>query len=114
MLSWTRVFLEKESETVQRSGAAQAYAEMLVSYGDNFLDRNLPDIISRIQENDSVAKEGYLGIFVFLPGCLEEKFEKYFDLIFPLIIEAFSDNNEKVRNVSNKIFEICIKLYFLS
>jgi len=110
MLGWCKVFLEKDCETVQRSGAAQAYAECLVSFGEVYLDKMLPDIIAKIQDNDAIAKEVFLGIFVFLPGCLEEKFERYFDIIFPLIIEAFSDNNERVRSVSNKIFEICIKL----
>ena len=46
-----------------------------------------------------------------MPGCLGDKFEKYFELIFPLIIECFSDEHENVRNVSNKIFEICIKIF---
>ena len=111
MIKFLVSFLEKESETVQRSGAAQAYAEILVSFGDAYIDKHLMHLISKIQEGDHVVKEGYLSIFVFLPGCLGDKFEKYFELIFPLIIEAFSDDHENVRNVSNKIFEICIKLY---
>lgn len=111
IIIWLDQFLSNQSETVQRSGSAQAYAEILVAMGDGFVDKTLPNIISKIQDNDHVAKEGYLSIFVFLPGCMGEKFEKYFDLIFPLIIEAFSDDHENVRNVSNKIFEICIRLY---
>ena len=111
MIKYLVSFLEKESETVQRSGAAQAYAEIIVSFGENYIDKHLMHLISKIQEGNHVIKEGYLSIFVFLPGCLGDKFEKYFELIFPLIIEAFSDEHENVRNVSNKIFEICIKLY---
>ena len=111
MLKWIVSFLEKETDTVQRSGAAQAYAEILVSFGDNYIDKHLSRLINKIQDGDYIVKEGYLSIFVFLPGCLGDKFEKYFDLIFPLIIEAFSDEHENVRNVSNKIFEICIKLF---
>lgn len=111
IMLWLDKFLTYQSETVQRSGAAQAYAEILVAMGDSFIDHTLPNIISKVQENDYITKEGYLSIFVFLPGCMGEKFEKYFDLIFPLIIEGFSDDHENVRNVSNKIFEICIRLY---
>ena len=111
MLKWIVSFLEKETDTVQRSGAAQAYAEILVSFGDNYIDKHLSRLINKIQDGDHIVKEGYLSIFVFLPGCLGDKFEKYFELIFPLIIEAFSDEHENVRNVSNKIFEICIKLF---
>jgi hypothetical protein len=110
ILEWIKIYLESDSETVQKSGAAQAYAEILESFGETFIDRQLPSIISKVQEGNNIVKEGYLSIFVFLPGCLQERFEKYFDLIFPLIIEGFSDDHENVRNVSNKIFEICIKL----
>ena len=82
----------------------------MVAFGDAFIDKEITKIISKIQEGDHISREGYLSIFVFLPGCLQEKFEKYFELVFPLIIEGFSDDHENVRNVSNKIFEICIKL----
>ena len=104
-------YLTYQSETVQKSGAAQGYAEILVAMGDAFIDRTLPMIINKAQGDDPITKEGYLSIFVFLPGCMEDKFEKYFDLIFPLIIDGFSSEYENVRNVSNKIFEICIRLY---
>ena len=106
IIEWIKIFLEKDSETVQKSGAAQAYAEILVAFGDAFIDKEITKIISKIQEGDHISREGYLSIFVFL----QEKFEKYFELVFPLIIEGFSDDHENVRNVSNKIFEICIKL----
>jgi len=111
MLNWIRTYIESEADTVQKSGSAQAYAEILVSMGEKFIDKYILHIISKIQEGNSIEKEGYLSIFVFLPGCLGEKFEKYFELIFPLIIDGFSDEHENVRNVSNKIFEICIRLF---
>ena len=111
MLKWIKGYLEKESDTIQRSGAAQAYAEIMIAYGEGYIDKMLPQIITMIRENDRHAKEGYLGIFVFLPGCLGDKFEKYFDFLLPLILEGLSDDYENVRNVSNRIFEICIKLF---
>ena len=111
MIIWLEGFLESDSDTVHRSGAAQGYAEILVSFDEAFIDRHLMLLINKIQEGNHIVKEGYLSIFVFLPGCLGDKFEKYFELIFPLIIEGFSDDHENVRNVSNKIFEICIKIF---
>ena len=111
MMKWLEGFLESESDMVHRSGAAQGYAEILVSFEESFIDKYLMKLINKIQEGDHVVKEGYLSVFVFLPGCLGDKFEKYFELIFPLIIEGFSDEHENVRNVSNKIFEICIKIF---
>ena len=97
MLSWITQFLEKESETVQRSGAAQAYAEILVNFGENIMEKYLKKIIDKIKEGNYIVKEGYLSLFVFLPGCLGDKFEKYFKDIFILIIESFSDEHEIVR-----------------
>ena len=111
MIKWLEGFLESESDMVHRSGAAQGYAEIIVSFEESFIDKYLMKLINKIQEGDHIVKEGYLSVFVFLPGCLGDKFEKYFELIFPLIIEGFSDDHENVRNVSNKIFEICIKIF---
>ena len=111
MMKWLEGFLEKDSDTVKRSGAAQGYAEILVSFEESYIDKYLMRLINKIQEGDHIIKEGYLSVFVFMPGCLGDKFEKYFELIFPLIIECFSDEHENVRNVSNKIFEICIKIF---
>ena len=111
MMNWLESFLEKETDTVKRSGAAQGYAEILVSFEESFTDKYLMRLINKIQDGNHIIKEGYLSVFVFMPGCLGDKFEKYFELIFPLIIECFSDEHENVRNVSNKIFEICIKIF---
>lgn len=111
IIDWISYYLEHEVDLVQRSGASQAYAEILIAFGEDNLTNSLPNIIDKIQTDNKICKEGYLGIFVFLPGCLGEKFEKYFDYVFPLIIDGFSDESEKVRNVSNKIFEICITLF---
>ena len=111
MFKWLESFLEKDTDTVKRSGAAQGYAEILVSFEESYIDKYLMRLINKIQDGNHIIKEGYLSVFVFLPGCLGNKFEKYFELIFPLIIECFSDEHENVRNVSNKIFEICIKIF---
>lgn len=111
IINWVSYYLEHDVEMVQRSGAAQAYAEILIAFGEENIENNLPGLVEKIQQPNKIHKEGYLSIFVFLPSCLGEKFEKYFDHIFPLIIDGFSDDNEKVRNVSNKIFEICIGIF---
>lgn len=111
IIDWVSYYLEHEVDLVQRSGAAQAYAEILIAFGENNIAKTLPEIISKIRTDDKVKKEGYMSIFVFMPSCLGQRFEKYFDFIFPLIIDGFSDDNEKVRNVSNKIFEICISIF---
>ena len=48
MLKWIRSYLEKESDTIQRSGAAQAYAEIMIAYGEGYIDKMLPQIITLI------------------------------------------------------------------
>ena len=111
IINWVSHFLETECDLVQRSGSAQAYAEILLAFGEDNITKSLPLIISKIQQDNKVWKEGYLGIFVFLPSCMGERFEIFFDYVFPLIIDGFSDDSEKVRNVSNKIFEICISIF---
>lgn len=108
---WISFYLENDCDLVQRSGSAQAYAEILLAFGEDNITKSLPFIIDKIQQENKIWKEGYLGIFVFLPSCMGERFEMYFDYVFPLIIDGFSDESEKVRNVSNKIFEICISIF---
>ena len=108
MINFCSFYLEKESQLVELTGASQAYAEILISFNKEFLDIKLKELINKIINGNLIIKEGYLSVFVFLTGCLGEDFQCYFDIVFPLIIEAFSNENEKIRNVSTKIFEICI------
>ncbi len=108
MINFCSFYLEKESQLVELTGAAQAYVEIIISFNKEFLDIKLKEIINKIKNGNLILKEGYLSVFVFLTGCLGEDFQCYFDIVFPLIIEAFSNENEKIRNVSTKIFEICI------
>ena len=108
MIEYCSFFLEKESSIVELTGASQAYAEILVSFGKEYLDKKLPEIVNKIKTGNLIVKEGYLSVFVFLTGCLGEDFQSYFNIVFPLIIEGFSNEKENIRNVSTKIFEICI------
>ena len=109
IIDWLKSYLCRDIDTVQRSGSAQAFSEIFAAYGEEFIDIQMPELVSTITEGDEKTKEGFLSVFVFLPGALEEKFEKYFPIVFPLIIDAFSSSSEAIRAVSNRIFEICIK-----
>lgn len=40
MLKWIVQFLENNCETIKRSGAAQAYSEILVSFGESYVDKH--------------------------------------------------------------------------
>ncbi len=52
MLKLIVSFLEKEIDTVQRFSAAQAYSEILISFGDNYIDKHLIRLINKIQEDE--------------------------------------------------------------
>jgi len=61
--------LKSPESAVERSGAAHGLSEVLMAWGNERVERYLPDILetARKPESPVEVKEGYLGLFVYLP-----------------------------------------------
>eukprot|EP01022_Parablepharisma_sp_SALTPOND_P008185 TRINITY_DN135344_c2_g1_i1.p1 TRINITY_DN135344_c2_g1~~TRINITY_DN135344_c2_g1_i1.p1 ORF type:complete len:2658 (-),score=295.29 TRINITY_DN135344_c2_g1_i1:34-7386(-) len=108
---WLKSIIQKEGSPVERSGAAQGYAEIIAEQGTEYLEGVLDQLIEHTRDKSSVVREGYFGVFLFLPLSFGEAFEKYFTLILPVVLEALTDQEEQVRSTANRVVQICIRQY---
>lgn len=52
--------------------------------------------------------EGYIGVFVFLPVILKDKFKVYISKVLDNTVEYVTHYNEKVRDISLRVLKILI------
>lgn len=53
-------------------------------------------------------REGYIGVFVFLPVILKEKFKQYISAILENTVEYVTNEHDKVREISLRVLKILI------
>ena len=111
VIIWLKSVMQKEGQLVERSGAAQGYAEIIAEQGSEYLEGMLEQLIEKLRDKSPIIREGYFGLFLFLPISFGESFEKYFTLILPIVLEALADPIESVRNTATKVVQICIRQY---
>lgn len=111
MLGWVRENMDhKESQSAEKSGAAQGYAEMISSHGKALFERYIAEVIKNAQHKLPHLREAYRGVLVFLPGCFDEYVE-YLSMLVPVMIEGLADEVDEVRKVSMRNVKICIKQF---
>lgn len=61
-----------------------------------------------MKDDRSYLKEGYIGIFVFLPNILKDKFKKYIKTVLENTVEFVTHYNDKVRDITLRVLKILI------
>jgi len=102
-----------DSNTIDRAGAAQAMSEITYALGKGYIEKVLPVYLANTTSNQVHIKESYIGIFAFLPAIMEEEFEPYISDVVDNIIDAISDENEIIRNLSIRVVKILIQRFGL-
>uniref|UniRef100_UPI00358E4439 stalled ribosome sensor GCN1 isoform X2 n=1 Tax=Myxine glutinosa TaxID=7769 RepID=UPI00358E4439 len=102
LLPWLMETLTSEQSSVDRSGAAQGLAEVLVSLGAQKMQTLIPDIIGSASRAELPAhvRDGYLLMFVHLPATFGEEFTPYLGQIIPAILKGLADETEFVRDTA--------------
>jgi len=107
------------SSSVERAGAAQGLAEVIVSLGiDRFRDM-LPDIVAQVANAggagpaDCGIREGILYIFVYMPQACEnpQDFEPFVADVLSPVLQGLADESEEVRSVALSAAKVLIELY---
>ncbi|CAK9009849.1 unnamed protein product, partial [Durusdinium trenchii] len=77
VLPWLFEMLRSSGSAVERSGAAHGLSEVLMAKGSDRIEMLLPDILTNAsnQEADPEAREGYMGLFCYLPVAMGSTFE---------------------------------------
>lgn len=113
LLPWLMQTLTSESSSVDRSGAAQGLSEVVGGLGVEKLHKLMPEIIATAERTDIAAhvKDGYIMMFIYMPGAFPNEFTPYIGLIINPILKALADENEFVRETALKAGQRIVNLY---
>ncbi|XP_011194571.1 eIF-2-alpha kinase activator GCN1 [Zeugodacus cucurbitae] len=113
LLPWLMQTLTSESSSVDRSGAAQGLAEVVGGLGVEKLHQLMPDIITTAERTDIAphVKDGYIMMFIYMPGPFPKDFTPYIGQIINPILKALADENEYVRETALKAGQRIVNLY---
>ncbi|KRK05621.1 uncharacterized protein Dyak_GE27770, isoform A [Drosophila yakuba] len=113
LLPWLMETLTSESSSVDRSGAAQGLSEVVGGLGVEKMHKLMPEIISTAERVDIAAhvKDGYIMMFIYMPGAFQEEFTPYIGQIINPILKALADESEYVRDTALKAGQRIVNLY---
>nr|XP_049695154.1 eIF-2-alpha kinase activator GCN1 [Helicoverpa armigera] len=113
LLPWLMHTLTSESSSVDRSGAAQGLSEVVAGLGVHKLHKIMPDIIATAERTDIAphVKDGYIMMFIYMPGAFTDDFLPYIGQIINPILKALADENEYVRETALKAGQRIVNLY---
>lgn len=92
----------------QRIGAAYGIAAVVKGLGISSLKKNsvLPRLEESIRGKESIARQGALFCFARLSERLGFLFEPYVIVILPLLLNAFADSNQHVRDAASEASKV--------
>ncbi|XP_074643687.1 stalled ribosome sensor GCN1-like [Tubulanus polymorphus] len=113
LLPWLMQTLTSEQSSVDRSGAAQGLAEVVGGLGIEKLHKLMPDIIQTSERSDiaSHVRDGYIMMYIYLPGVFGNDFTPYVGPILPSILQALADESEYVRDTALRAGQRIINMY---
>lgn len=113
LLPWLMQTLTSETSSVDRSGAAQGLSEVVGGLGVEKLHKLMPEIIATAERTDIAphVKDGYIMMFIYMPGAFPNEFTPYIGLIINPILKALADENEYVRDTALKAGQRIVNLY---
>ncbi|KJE95363.1 hypothetical protein CAOG_08919 [Capsaspora owczarzaki ATCC 30864] len=100
LLPWLLDTIRSETSAVDRAGAAQGLSEVLAALGVERLEALIPDILQNATSGKTVVREGYLMLFVFLPGTFGESFKPFINTVLPPVLKGLADESEAVRDAA--------------
>ncbi|KAL6074695.1 eIF-2-alpha kinase activator GCN1 [Balamuthia mandrillaris] len=111
LIPWLLQTMESDAGTVERSGAAQALSEVLAGSDESKFDELMPSIQKGIDDARPHVREGFISLFVYLPGALGEQFESYLGEVLPAILQGLADETEMVRDVAMRAGQSIVTQY---
>ena len=110
LLPWLFSTLQSHESAVERSGAAHGLSEVLMAMGTERIAGLLPDILQNASDTDASVevREGYLGLFVFLPNTMKDAFAPYVAQVLEVLLPGLADEAEPVRDVAYRASQVLV------
>ena len=113
LMPWLLEKLKCESSQVDRSGAAQAIAEVVSALGLSKLDDFMEQIILTIDDPslEPHVKDGYLMLFIYFPIVMQDDFSPYVGLIIGPVLKGLAEDVEYVRETALLAGQRIVNMY---
>lgn len=113
LMPWLMETLISETNSVDRSGAAQGLSEVMGGLGIEKLRKFMPEIIATAERNDIAphVKDGYIMLFIYLPMVFTLEFTSYIGQIINPVLKALADENEFVRETALRAGQRIVNMY---
>lgn len=111
VLPWLLNMLKSSESNVERSGAAHGLSEVLMAMGTDRIELLLPDILHNATNSSAPpeVKEGYLGLFVYLPVAMGIHFEKHIEPVLTALLRGIADDVGAVRDTAFKAAQVLVR-----
>eukprot|EP00438_Fugacium_kawagutii_P018065 Skav221810 [mRNA] locus=scaffold2435:150008:164231:- [translate_table: standard] len=107
VLPWLFEMLRSPGSAVERSGAAHG-SSMFVAKLEVLMAKG-PDRIEMLPEAEPEAREGYTGLFCYLPVAMGSIFEPYIEEVITTLFKGMSDDTASVRDTALKAAQTITK-----
>lgn len=113
LMPWLLEKLACITSQVDRSGAAQAIAEVVGALGVSKLDSFMEQIIMTIDDPqlEPHVKDGYLMLFIYFPIVMREDFSPYIGLIIGPVLNGLAEDVEYVRETALLAGQRIVNMY---
>ena len=101
--------LKNATTSVERSGVANALAEVYAALGVTRLRKDMDRIMLYCAHRMADVREGFVGLFVYLPVTLKTDFSDLVPTILPTLLHALSDPVEPVRDGAFRASNVMVK-----
>eukprot|EP00923_Selenidium_pygospionis_P007197 GHVN01012330.1.p1 GENE.GHVN01012330.1~~GHVN01012330.1.p1 ORF type:complete len:2174 (+),score=530.43 GHVN01012330.1:886-6522(+) len=116
MLAWLFNLLRSGESAVERSGAAIGLSRSLAAMGPDKLSEVLPEILAAAANEEATPelREGYIGLFVYLPNAVESGFAEHLQPVVATLLEGLAAEAQAVRNISLRAAQVVVGRYAVS
>lgn len=113
LMPWLLEKLTCKTSQVDRSGAAQAIAEVVGALGLSKLDSFMEQIILTIDDPrlEPHVKDGYLMLFIYFPIVMRDDFSPYIGLIIGPVLNGLAEDVEFVRETALMAGQRIVNMY---
>jgi len=113
LMPWLLDKLTCKASQVDRSGAAQAIAEVIGALGLSKLDNFMEQIITTIDDPnlEPYVKDGYLMLFIYFPMVMRDDFSPYIGLIIGPVLNGLAEDVEYVRETALLAGQRIVNMY---
>ena len=113
LMPWLLEKLTCDSSRVDRSGSAQAIAEVVCALGISKLDNFMEQIIVTIDDPnlEPHVKDGYLMLFIYFPIVMKDNFSPYIGLIIGPVLNGLAEDVDFVRETAIMAGQRIVNMY---